>query len=93
MTGRLGPDQIELDQPFLKSPTQLLAERGITQEANEKTIRGRSYERAGRVGEALGGASRSRANTQTSEARVVRIGGGEAAKGPRQADRRSRTGQ
>ncbi len=42
MAGRLDPDQIDLNQLFVKSPTQLLAESGITQEEIEKIIRGHS---------------------------------------------------
>lgn len=40
LAGRLDPDRINLDQLFVKSPTQLLAEGGITQEEIEKIIRG-----------------------------------------------------
>lgn len=40
MSGRLDPDQIDLDRLFVKSPTQLLEEAGITGDEIEQIIAG-----------------------------------------------------
>jgi outer membrane protein TolC len=40
LAGGLDPDRIDLDQLFVKSPTQLLAESGIRQEEIDRIIRG-----------------------------------------------------
>lgn len=42
LAGRLAPERINLNQLFVKSPTQLLEESGIGQEEIEKIIRGHS---------------------------------------------------
>jgi len=40
LAGELEPDQINLDELFVKSPTELLKERGINEEEIERIIRG-----------------------------------------------------
>jgi hypothetical protein len=42
LSGRLDPEQIDLDKLFVKSPTQLLEEAGITEEEIEQIIAGTS---------------------------------------------------
>lgn len=40
LQGQLDPDQINIDQLFVKSPTELLQEKGITQDEIDRIIRG-----------------------------------------------------
>lgn len=40
LDGDLDPDQIDLDQLFVKSPTQLLEGKGMTQDEIDRIIRG-----------------------------------------------------
>ncbi len=40
LEGRLDPEQIDLDQLFVKSPTKVLEEKGITQDEIDRIIRG-----------------------------------------------------